>query len=109
MQNVIRSWLVEAIFTITLKTKSLEKSGSLILPYSHSPACIEEEGTAKGGNEGCGAKLIKVVLVARFEEGIPELAVRLTLDMGTMVGTLVISSGPSNSGPWREKTKRVGF
>ena len=43
------------------------------------------------------------MLVARFEEGIPELAVRLTLDMGTMVGTLVISSGPSNSGPWKEE------
>ena len=32
MQNLIKSRLVEAIFTITLKTKSLEKSGSLILP-----------------------------------------------------------------------------
>ena len=54
---------------------------------------------AKGGNEGCGAKLIKVVLVARFDDGIPELAVKLTLDIGTIVGTLVITSGPSNSGP----------
>ena len=57
---------------------------------------------AKGGSDGCGAKLIKVVLVARLVDGIPELAVKLTLDIGTIVGTLVINSGPSNSGPCLE-------
>ena len=56
-----------------------------------------------GGKEGCGAKLIKVVLVARLEEGIPELAVKPTFDMGTRVGTLVIISAPSNSGPCEGK------
>jgi len=69
-----------------------------LLLLEYFPECKLVDA-AKGGSDGCGAKLIKVVLVARLVDGIPELAVKLTLDIGTIVGTLVINSGPSNSGP----------
>ena len=60
-----------------------------------------EEEAAKDVSEGWGAKLMKVVWVARLEDGAaPRFAVRFTLDMGTTAGALVLSSGPSSSGPY---------
>ena len=72
----------------------------------HLPEGMEEEA-AKEVSEGCGAKLIKVVLVARLEDGAaPRFAVRFTLDMGTTAGALVLSSGPSSSGPYGKGARK---
>lgn len=72
---------------------------------AYFPACSCAAPT-KDDNDGCGARFMKVVLVdsvgapgTQCGGGMTVAVVSARFEIGTMVGTLAISSGPSSTGP----------